>query len=339
MNQSPVSLPVRAADELLRYNESDGMFDVSYSAAWELGRLLALQNKKAATGIYQWKRQRVQRQKQFAQSPLDDYLPGRSNRAANGDDIKPPADLCGWFEDLSLLKGVPFNYLVPDERMLPGESIRFFQLDKLWIDCLLDGAFSIGRATGADYRFDQAVGEMELPNNPHPKVYGFLLRSEVVAGWSSLLADAYAQTYNSASEKSAKPVKNLRRERLSANVWLCLFEEEFRRIEFHLNPEALNFGLDVPDNSSKDFYKTLKDEQGEPLSDKAGNPVKIEFRNEPAVWRQAASGVVSTGILAALINSALKPFHAAEPFTSAHFALQMIEGIEKVIFEISSEQN
>ena len=49
----------------------------------------------------------------------------------------------------AVVRGVPFNYLVPDERMLPAESIRFFQLDESWMDCLLDGAFSIGRVTTA----------------------------------------------------------------------------------------------------------------------------------------------------------------------------------------------
>jgi hypothetical protein len=56
-----------------------------------------------------------------------------------------PEDLSKWLGRLRLLKGVPFNYLVPDERMLPPESIRFFYLDMNWVDSLLDGAFSIGR--------------------------------------------------------------------------------------------------------------------------------------------------------------------------------------------------
>ena len=55
--------------------------------------------------------------------------------------------MLAWFANLAMLEGVPFNYLVPDERMLPPESIRFFHVDQDWIDALIDGAFSIGRAT------------------------------------------------------------------------------------------------------------------------------------------------------------------------------------------------
>ena len=61
---------------------------------------------------------------------------------------------------LSLLQGVPLYYLLPDERYLPKTvvsmminqvaepvevgSIRLFRLDKEWIECLLDGAVSVG---------------------------------------------------------------------------------------------------------------------------------------------------------------------------------------------------
>lgn len=45
-----------AADQLTQYNPKTGMFDISYSAAWQLGKLLALQNKSFATALYNWKR-------------------------------------------------------------------------------------------------------------------------------------------------------------------------------------------------------------------------------------------------------------------------------------------
>src|SRR5262245_19805440 len=61
------------------------------------------------------------------------------------DRVLLPELLSRWLGRLRLLKGVPFNYLIPDEGMLPPESIRFFYLDMNWVDALLDGAFSIGR--------------------------------------------------------------------------------------------------------------------------------------------------------------------------------------------------
>ncbi len=49
-----------AADELLIYDKDRGMFDASYAAAWELGRMLTLRNLRVATSLYHWKRDHVQ---------------------------------------------------------------------------------------------------------------------------------------------------------------------------------------------------------------------------------------------------------------------------------------
>ena len=49
-----------------------------------------------------------------------------------------------WLTRLRLLEGVPFSYIVSSEEMLPNESIRFFHMDRNWLDALLDGALSTG---------------------------------------------------------------------------------------------------------------------------------------------------------------------------------------------------
>jgi hypothetical protein len=58
-----------------------------------------------------------------------------------------PDDVSAWLADLQALVGVPFAYLVPDARMLPPESIRFFAVDPNWTAALVDGALSIAATT------------------------------------------------------------------------------------------------------------------------------------------------------------------------------------------------
>ena len=90
-----------------------------------------------------------------------------------------PDDVTSWFWNLRQLKGVPFNYLLPDERILPPESIRFFRTDRAWIDCLADGAFSIGRVLRSQHAADQMKGR--TPAAAPDKVFtGFLLHRKVV---------------------------------------------------------------------------------------------------------------------------------------------------------------
>ncbi len=55
-----IDIPVNGPDTCTAYNPDTGMFDVSYAAAWQIGRLLALQNGNFATALYNWKRSNTQ---------------------------------------------------------------------------------------------------------------------------------------------------------------------------------------------------------------------------------------------------------------------------------------
>lgn len=46
-----------SADAALRYNYNTGMLDASYAAAWQLGRMLALQNQQFAQALYRYRNQ------------------------------------------------------------------------------------------------------------------------------------------------------------------------------------------------------------------------------------------------------------------------------------------
>ncbi|REJ50632.1 MAG: hypothetical protein DWQ58_14980 [Microcystis aeruginosa TA09] len=294
-----ITLPIRTADELIIYNPDNGIFDVSYSAAWELGRLLALQSKNLSVSLYNWKRAHRQ-----SLQNIETHLP-----VYNQPNTELPESIYNWFEDLSLLKGVPFNYLVPDELMLPVESIRFFYLDSLWIECLLDGAFSIGRVTTSDHKHDQE-NKTNLAVNNYPIVTGFLLRSDVVSGWPGLLVDGYNEVVNNDQPVDEdKKIELLRMERLSANVLICLFKGEIKTVDIHQKPETLHFGLDLDDE--KKTYKQLRSGKN------------IDSHVFP--WRDENKKVININNLAIAIKN-------SSSFTSAQLALEMIEGVEKVRF-------
>jgi hypothetical protein len=52
-----------SADAALRYNYETGFLDTSYAAAWQLGRLLALQNTHFARALYRYRNQERQKTK------------------------------------------------------------------------------------------------------------------------------------------------------------------------------------------------------------------------------------------------------------------------------------
>ena len=181
-----VAFPVRSADDLVFYNEEIGLFDVSYAVAWELGRLLMLNSKGVAFDLYHWKQGNAQRIKSAEQQI--DHLPF----AGPSVDLNLPSSVVSWFKRAALLDGVPFHNLVIDEKLLPEESIRFFEIDWHWIEALLDGAFSVGRVTALDHHRERLL-EKASAKLPERRMTGFLLRSAVVAGHPDLQVDAFTR--------------------------------------------------------------------------------------------------------------------------------------------------
>lgn len=303
--ESEFALPARSADDLVLYNSIYGMFDVSYAAAWELGRLLALQSKSFSISLYNWKRTHAHKikdaQQQIEHLPLD-------GPAAS---LELPEAVSSWFEHLALLEGVPFNYLVPDERLLPPESIRFFQLDPMWMECLLDGAFSIGRVLATDRDRDASLRGKDVANvasHTHNQISGFLLRSDVVAGWPGLLVDGY-------DEATQHKLPLLRMAKLSKNILICLFDGIVKEIDLHLKSEALHFGLEPSNSNSTQKYS---------FSKTMGSETKPAYLRGEQTDKEydPKNRVIAINKLANTLKSA----------NSANFASKMIEGVEGVRF-------
>ncbi|MFK0732703.1 MAG: hypothetical protein ACIWVG_16350 [Gloeotrichia echinulata HAB0833] len=316
------SLPIRSADELVSYNSEYGMFDVSYAAAWELGRLLALQSKSFSVSLYNWKRTHAQKLKDTKHKLEDklDHLPFASP--------SPPSDIpqtvSDWFQKLALLEGVPFNYLVPDERLLPPESIRFFQIDQMWMECLLDGAFSIGRVSTTHTEIDNKSSE-RIKDFLSQKISGFLMRSDVVSGWPNLLVDGYYYD----EDKTMKQLTLLRQATLSKNVLICLFDGVIETLDLHLKPESLHFGLDFPQENKDGLYKKLRGSNGDEINQRI-DPIPSRDNVTAKVIKIAElAGEIAE--LVPEIGESTK--ESGKALSSAEFALQMIEGVERVRFE------
>jgi hypothetical protein len=349
--EASVSTPISCPDPANRYNPQTGMFDVSYGAAWQLGQLLALQNNAYAVALYQWRRElKVEEAAQAEQERIAELLGGafasvvdHRERLLASSDSKMPTLVVEWLARLKLLYGVPFNYLVPSEAMLPPESIRFFQLDRAWMDALLDGALSIGRVTSGERELharrvtdvhDRALAAgRQLRGNAVPatnhvnaegEVTGFLLRSQAVAGWPKLNAKGYADA------EGRSEVKKLRLARLSEDTMLCLFDGVVEMAALREPPEQLHCGYE---GAAGKLTTTLRAVTGETpgkqytKDPKGGPPVAmVQARTDGRTLKAAATAANIKDKLNSDFEQGLTKF------TSAEFALEMVKGVVEVEF-------
>ena len=141
-----------------------------------------------------------------------------------------------WLKDLRLLRGIPLGHLVPDTCMLPEESLRFFTLDRGWLDALCDGALSL-RSTGrADAALRSAAIYRASGDDPAAPVTGFLLRSVAVWRWPSIAVCAYGD--------DEQELEELRCDRPAPDVLLALYAGTVRAITLAEPAQTLHYGFE-----------------------------------------------------------------------------------------------
>jgi hypothetical protein len=166
-----------------------------------------------------------------------------------------PPQVVDWLAQLTLLYGVPVEYLVPDTRLLPVESMRFFFVDRNWLDRMVDGALSVGVHGTRDDVFNEAAYEEvhrqvdgrqltlrpslrgeagKADGTPGGPLTGLLMRSVIVSTWPGV---EIHPTRGGAS------VPIVRMDRLSPDVLFCLFDGIPDRVEMTEPGEGLHFGV------------------------------------------------------------------------------------------------
>lgn len=257
---------------------------------------------------------------------------------ANGQ-LPTEIKIADWLARLRNLYGVPFFILISDVRMLPQESIRMFRIDENWIDCLIDGAYSIGRATTGDAvesasftRLKPLVRQRAATQRVR-RIFGaeseraaasasaietgFLMRSAVVSGWPSLEVRGY--------DAGGAELRVIRLDRPASDILFCLFDGEVAKISLSEPAETLHFGF------TESMTKNLKyvDAEGHaPGSLMEGVSVGVPMRD-------AARRVVAIDALASSVQQSLLAnggMQSTTEYTTAEFALELIQGVQQVDF-------
>ncbi len=274
---------------------------------------------------------------------------GAASRARfdiSADESAYPAFVLDRLADMSLLHGVPFEYLVPDAHLLPEESIRFFTLDPAWIDALHEGVLSVGEQSSADTvtrrsRRIPVVDERlaavrerrrgrKVDTSPRARaaqivatssgiISGFLLRSALVANYPGLQVRAYATT-----DVGATPLTILRLDRPSSGVLLALFDGSIAALEIEEPHHGIRLGVD---QTSTGAIVQLRGADGH-LVAPGGSPasVAVPFRSG------GAEGVINfVTLMARISQSGVSGVPTGS--SSSWLALQLIQPPVRQRFE------
>lgn len=281
-----------------------------------------------------------------------------------------PPEVTRFLARAVLLYGIPFHYLVPDERMLPPESIRFFYLDPGWIATLIQGATSVGRVGERDTVLDtmlrhQALGQALVdaasvrekgPACVEPTattttaagatttaanwpLTGFLLRSALVDGWQGVEMRAYADLGKNVE------LAPLRIDRLAPDIMLCIFNGRVNMMTVKQPPEGMHFGLS-PVASPPGTYQRLSlrkvvagTDAVVPGAQIPGSEKKAitPLMRKPAVAGSRPTRVVCMSRLAGQFVAGLKALnYDTVPFTSAELGVEMVESPGLVEFKVGT---
>lgn len=218
------------------------------------------------------------------------------NEQYNGFNIPRNTDwsiVLQWILGKMFLADIPSRYLVTDPSFLPKESIRFFHVDRYWVDALIDGALSIANHLEHDdfvrrniklqvNSFLDAINN-ETGRKPQIPTYGIFIHSALFRTFPDLCLQA----------------PTLRQEMLTADILLCLFDQmpspsQLSKLVFYQPPHQQCFSAagNVTQTTFNVIYKKIyttsnpKDtdrsaELGEPETWKKGDS---DAKNMPYDW-------------------------------------------------------
>ncbi|WP_435244470.1 hypothetical protein [Streptomyces sioyaensis] len=207
-----------------------------------------------------------------------------------------------WLDRLRRLEMLGLEHLVPDDRALPPESIRFAYADPCWIRAAVDGALSIG----VGHALDADLNQLATTGGPVPAC-AVLLHSHLVPDWPRTIVTAYA---------GGTPVEPLRSAVYGTDIQLLLYPRLIDRFELAEPPRGICFG--IGDVGTVELREISGDRIGYP---------KGEFPRPAGFGRFLRPGgrdVLNVHGSGDALVPALSAAHGVPRISSAQFALQLI---------------
>ena len=127
-----------------------------------------------------------------------------------------------------------------------------------------------------------------------------------------------------ATDANGIALTQARRSQPAPDLLLVLFEAEIATLGIAEKSQSLHLGFDVGSGPA-DLFKRLRD----PIN---GHQKRDGLALDAVPWRNAAARALDVAALRAAIDARVGAGVGGPTTTSAQFALQMVEGVEQVVF-------
>ncbi len=229
-------------DYLNLFNDDTKMYDMTYAAAWQLGRLMIMNDNKVLQELKKWKNELelhnlLQEQNKYS------HLLNLATRAPDISDL-----LLNYVIELIQFRNFPVYYLLPHADLSTEESITYFKIDNSWILSFMYGIFSAGpKLSSKD--FEKYI----LSNKALNKVfdymesyYGVLLQSQTIKNWPHLVVELN-------ESNDFHYITNI-----NNTMRLYITGQKFSAVELYLKTENAHFGKEYNAEAEK-FIKVTGD--------------------------------------------------------------------------------
>ncbi|SDM31446.1 hypothetical protein [Allokutzneria albata] len=225
-------------------------------------------------------------------------------------------------DQVRLLGATPLSHLVPDARMLPPESLRFFHVDPSWCSALLDGVLSAGVSTSVDAALNAVLRERISVDEQ--RLSGMLMRSTLVRGWPGLIVEPFTA--------GGELLEIVRRQVIGSDVLLCLFAGVPDEVVFREPHQGIHFGLDEDDRIG---LRRLVGEVGAPLGQNFPADGEGFGRFLRPVFANGTPELLDVTALVPAMAEALRvadQLDEGEDLSPAALAVQMVNAPQRISF-------
>ncbi len=223
------------ADHLILFNEDTKMYDMTYAAAWQLGRLMIMNDNKVLQELKKWK----------YDLSLNRLIEEQNNtthlmQLSTDDSVyEIPAVLCNYAAGFLKFENFPLYYLFPHADLSTEESCKYFKIDNSWLLAFLFGIFSAGPKLKAGIFRNSVLGNAVIRGvfNYETEHYGIILQSQMIKNWPHLVIGLNR-------EFDFKFVTGI-----NSSLRLYVTDKNFDEIQMYLKNENAHFATDYSKTS------------------------------------------------------------------------------------------